>query len=88
MNIYVAMVCDRHTDPHPYVFSSAELAVGFAKATAHKLAKRPEDVVEETVDGWLYCANYSVEGDDVIWVVERTLDDLGPSGPMMGWGSE
>jgi hypothetical protein len=71
--LYVAMVADRHTDPEPYVFSTPEAAIGFAREWARDGARREEDFQEEPIDGWLYYARYSVE-DDSVWVVEKGLD--------------
>lgn len=73
MKVYVAMVCDRHADPKPYVFTTAEAAVEFARETAQEYATDPDDIKEETIDGWLYYARYSVE-DDAVWVVEKETD--------------
>ena len=71
--IYVAMVKDRHCDPEPYVFTTPEAAIEYARSEAHEYARTPEDVEEETIDGWLYYARYSCEGDSV-WVVGKVLD--------------
>lgn len=73
MKIYVAMICDRHTDPEPEVFSTPEAAIEYARTQAQEGA-RYEDAFqeEETPDGWLYYAIYSMEGDSV-WVIEKEL---------------
>lgn len=71
--VYVAMICDRHTDPEPYVFTTAQAAIDYARVEAEANAHRPEYVEESAVDGWLYHATYSVEGDSV-WVLEKTVD--------------
>lgn len=75
MKIYIAMVCDRHTDPEPEVFATPDSAIAWARAEAGNLAAgHPGCTVEEgQVDGWLYYATYCVEGDSV-WVIEKTLD--------------
>jgi hypothetical protein len=72
--VYVAVIEDRHTGPEPYVFSSADLAVAYARRWAADFAHEPDDVEEELVDGRLYHANYSEEGD-CVWVVEKRIDD-------------
>lgn len=73
MKVYVAMICDRHADPEPYVFSTPEAAIEYARSEAHEYAHSAEDVEESAIDGWLYHATYSGEGDSV-WVVEKELD--------------
>lgn len=70
--VYVAMVNDRHTDPEPHVFTTAQAAIDYARATAHQNA-RPGLPVEYDIDAWLYHASYSTEGDSV-WVLETTMD--------------
>jgi len=75
MKIYVVMVNDRHTDPEPYVFSTAERAIEYARQATQEYAHGPEDI-DETLPppaGWLYSASYSVE-DDSVWVIEKELD--------------
>ena len=75
MKLYVAMICDRHADPEPFVFSTAEAAMAYARALAEEGAHNPADLDEpEVPDGWLYYATYSGE-DDSVWVLEKTLDE-------------
>lgn len=74
ITIFIAMVNDRHVEPQAHPFSTAEAAIDYARRTAQEYAHSPEDFREEPVDGWLYHATYSVEGDGV-WVVEKTLDE-------------
>jgi hypothetical protein len=72
--LYIAMVNDRHIDPEPYVFSTAQDAIDFARRCARSYAYDPDEIEEHEPQGnWLYSATYSVEGDSV-WVVEKTLD--------------
>ena len=71
--VYVAMICDRHADPEPYVFSSGAAAIEYARKKAHDGAHKPEDVEETPIPGWLYYAAYSSEGD-AVWVVEKEVD--------------
>ena len=73
MSLYVAMICDRHTDPEPYLFSTAESAIAYARDTARAYARRPDDYEEQDPpEGWLFYATYSVEGDSV-WVLEKEV---------------
>lgn len=72
--VYVAMICDRHTDPEPSVFTTPEAAIGYARAEVQDYARHPESIEEhEPPDGWLYYATWSNEGDSA-WVLERELD--------------
>lgn len=74
--VYVAMIDDRHSDPEPHVFTTAALAIGYARFQAVELAGDELDVHETTpADDWLYHATYSGEGDSV-WVVAVELDKL------------
>lgn len=73
MEVFIAMITDRHTDPEPYPFSTADAAIEHARQYAHKHASDPKDVEEEVVEGWLYYARYSTEGDSV-WVLTKTMD--------------
>lgn len=44
--LYVVMINDRHTDPEPYVFSTPEAAIDYARSEAHEYARTPEGVDE------------------------------------------
>lgn len=72
--VYVAMICDRHADPEPYVFTNPDAAIAFAKREAEEGARVLDNIVEEPIQGWLYHARYSPEGD-AVWVVEKHLRD-------------
>jgi hypothetical protein len=76
MNVYVAMIADRHTDTEPYVFSTAEAAIEYARQCAQAYARDPEEIEEEQIEGWLYHATYSAEGDSV-WVLAKEIDVIG-----------
>lgn len=71
--LYVAMICDRHSDPEPFLFVTAEAAIKYARRCANENAWDPANVEETEIDGWLYYATYSVEGDRV-WVLEKEVD--------------
>lgn len=65
------MINDRHSDIEPYVFSTPEAAIEFARNTAHELGSG--EVEEREVRGWLYYATY--RGDEnSVWVIKKTLD--------------
>lgn len=81
--IYVTMVQDRHTDTEPYLFSTLEKAVAFAKGIiedyAHQFGSRlnqPDEVMTEEElarAGWLFYGRFSVEGD-CVWVLPVEVD--------------
>ena len=71
--VYVVMIQDRHVDPEPFVFSTAEAAIAYARQQALVCASSPDEIEEQPIGGWLYYARYSGEGDSV-WVVEKRLD--------------
>lgn len=66
--VYVAMICDRHTDPVPEVFTTEEAAIAYARKVADGW------LVEQVGghDGWLYYASHPTE-DDAVWVLAKTL---------------
>lgn len=72
--VYVAMVNDRHTDPEPEVFATAEAAIAYARQEAQEGNRHPEDYAERDPPpaGWLFSATYSVEGDSV-WVLAKEV---------------
>jgi hypothetical protein len=71
MKIYIVMINDRHSDPEPYPFETAEAAIDFARNQARELCRHGEP--EETeIRGWLFHSRFSVEGDSV-WVVAKEL---------------
>jgi hypothetical protein len=65
MRVYLAIIEDRHTDVAVCVFSTAEKAIAYAREWAYDNARSPDRVEEQEIDGWLYSATYSVEGDAV-----------------------
>ena len=73
MRLFVAMIADRHTDPEPELFSTAAAAIDYARTYAFDHARSRRYVSEEPIDGWLYHARYSDEGDSV-WVLEKEVD--------------
>ena len=70
--VYVAMICDRHANAEPELFSTSDAAIDYARTWAHGHALEPGDVEEHTYPGWLYYAGYSPESD-CVWVVEKEL---------------
>jgi hypothetical protein len=73
--VYVAMICDRHADPEPYVFTTQEMAITYAATCVSEYARHPEDIEDHVPppDGWLYYTTYSPEGD-AVWVLAKQID--------------
>lgn len=76
LTVYVAMINDRHSDPEPYLFSTAAEAIDYARRCAQEYAYEPASIDETPVDGWLYHARYSEESD-VVWVLAKAVDNPG-----------
>jgi hypothetical protein len=78
--IYLVMVHDRHAEPDCEVFATLEWAIGYAQ----RVAARYPDAEEQPIEGWLYHANLTVEGD-AVWVIKKDLhaDDTPTA---TGWG--
>jgi hypothetical protein len=75
--LYVVIWEDRHADVEPYVFSSADDAITWARRKARE-NDRHGDLDEELTApmrsaGWLYYGRYSCEGDN-LRVVECVVD--------------
>lgn len=74
MKLYIAHCLDRHIDPIIRVFDTAQAAIDFAKKFVQEGARHSGAISEEPVQGWLYHATYSCEGDRA-YVTEATLND-------------
>ena len=70
--VYVVMINDRHSDPGAEVFTYPGDAIVYAKRIAKEYGSHPDDYEEQDIQGWLFYARYSVEGDSV-WVIEKAL---------------
>lgn len=70
--VYVSLVCDRHGDPEPEVFTSKDLALADARARFEAIVK-PEliDETDLTLDGCLLILTY--EEGDFAMVFKREL---------------
>ncbi len=73
MKLYIAICIDRHIDEVVRVFSTPEKAIDYCKRFMKENANYPEEIREEPINGWLYNAIYSSEGDNVR-VEESELD--------------
>ena len=67
MEIYIAICCDHHVDDDIQAFTKPEPAIEYAK----EFVPKGYDIIERELtkemkqQGWLYLANYGVEGDSV-----------------------
>jgi hypothetical protein len=76
MDIFVALVQDRHTDVDAAVFSKDDAAIAWARKMAGEFSSGPvnETLTEDMkAAGWLYYGSYSCEGDPVR-VIRRKQD--------------
>lgn len=73
--IYIAIIEDRHTDVTVHPFSTADRAIAYARQVAGDYCSLPGgvDESENDIDGWVYNARYSEEGD-AVRVVACTVD--------------
>ena len=78
MKIFIAIWKDRHTDTTAHPFYNQEEAVDWARGKAKVYAEHAggSEDYEETdcanIDGWVFYATYSCEGD-CIYVVEAEI---------------
>jgi hypothetical protein len=73
MKIYIVLWKDQHSDTTAKPFTDLKEAKAWAKKTAETFGKRwPEDIKEIKVDGWLYCIQYTCEGDQ-LWITEHEV---------------
>ena len=73
MKIYTVIVQDSHSDTTAHPFTRPERAVEWARLRAKEYCHFPEDYKERQIDGWLFYARYSCEGD-CVYVAEMELD--------------
>ena len=74
MKVYVVVVLDRHYDPDVKLFTNLEQALAVAQDSALEINEHYASYLEqEDVEGWLFYANCSEEGD-YVFVVEKELD--------------
>lgn len=57
----------------PFPFSTEDAAVAFARSMASQLCRHGEPE-EQSIDGWLFYATFSVEEGDCVWVQAKDLD--------------
>ena len=73
MKIYAALWNDRHSDPGVYLFSTAELAMTWAKKTCREYNRFGGLEESEGESDCLYIGTYSCEGDGIT-VTECEVD--------------
>jgi len=75
MEIFTAICEDRHVDTHVRVFDTLDKAITYAKKFIGNNTRHSEDIQKSDVDGWLYYATYSCEGD-FVRVESSILNDV------------
>ena len=73
MKLYVALCQDRYEDDLIKIFRKPERAIEFCKRFMEDNRSRHSEIEECEIDGWLYHATYSSEGD-CVRVEEVELD--------------
>ena len=63
--IYIVIIEDRHTDVVVLAYKNKEEAIEAGKKMAKDYCGREEDYEEHQIEGWLFHAKYSCEGDSV-----------------------
>ena len=71
MEIFIALLCDKHVDEEIRVFLSRESAINCAKQFADD--NNRHGVTEEEIDGWEYFASYSA-GESYVRVTKGVLE--------------
>lgn len=68
--VYVMLTHDRHTEVEVEVYTDKDRAIEQARQAAMHSAGSEDDYEEEKIDGYLFSASYSCEGDHI--TVEET----------------
>ena len=76
--VYVVVINDRRGGIEPYVFSTPEAAIAYAREAT---SDYPHGQEERTIPGLLYYATY---GESSIWVLERKIDQFANQGERPG----
>lgn len=69
MKIYTVIWKDRHSDTTAKPFLDLDEAIAYARKSAVKILKRPENYKESSILGWEFYATYSGEGG-YIWITK------------------
>jgi len=70
MKIYNVLIKDSHCDATATPFLDKEQALEWAKEQALECCRYKEDFKEVPINGWLYHAEYSCDGD-CVWITEH-----------------
>ena len=73
MKIYIALCCDRQTDPEVFASTTLRVAVRHAKTFVEENARFPEGIREVHYDSYEYFCSYSSEEYDYVCVKEVEL---------------
>lgn len=76
MNLYVAVVNDRHRDPEIEVFATKRQACEWARRLFANSVAHRDGIIEESAPGFELLLSYKYEMDTA-YVVERELHDVG-----------
>lgn len=72
--VFVVMVCDRHTDPDPVVFAERRDAVAWARSYVEESdGQHRRLTAQQREGGWLYHGEWSTEGEDYVYVMMREV---------------
>jgi hypothetical protein len=63
--VFIVITEDRHTDVEVDVFGDEQSAITHAKKIANEHCRHEEDYEEQKIEGWIFSAIYSCEGDCV-----------------------
>lgn len=75
MKVYLLIIEDRHIDVEVEVYLNKEKAINKAKMTAAIAVEYSHGEIEEQqIEGWLYFARYSVEGDCIRVEEKRVIE--------------
>ncbi len=72
--IYLIIVEDRHIDVQVTPHTNKDTAIKAARVAAVLYCKGKDDYKEHDIDGWLFCAVYSPEGDRVRVISEELVE--------------
>ena len=75
MKLYIVLWDDRHTDVTAHPFLDFEEAKEWARKKAEDINKFPEDLEEKNYDEYLYCVQYTCEGDS-LWITEHEIEEI------------
>ena len=72
--MYLAVVCDRHTDPEYRMSENKSKAVAWARDRFKEVVAYPEEIKENEIKGLYYQATYLEDGDHAYVTTVESLD--------------